>query len=49
MRGFCKYVNSKKKTRDKAGPPLRAQAFVKKDTEKAEVLNAVFSSVFTYL
>ena len=42
-KGFYKYVNSKRKTRENVGPLLNeAGALVTEDTEKAELLNAIF-------
>ncbi|GAB0175916.1 mitochondrial enolase superfamily member 1 [Grus japonensis] len=40
-KSFFKYISSKRKTREKVG------ALVMEDTEKAELLNAAFASVFT--
>ncbi|PKU44228.1 rna-directed dna polymerase from mobile element jockey-like [Limosa lapponica baueri] len=42
-KGFFKYISSKRKTREKVGH----WALVMEDTEKAELLNATFASVFT--
>ncbi|KAK4814759.1 hypothetical protein QYF61_026736 [Mycteria americana] len=47
-KGFCKYINSKRKTRENADLLLRgARDLVTKDMEKAEVLSAFFALVFT--
>jgi len=45
---FFKYISSKRKTRDNVGPLLNeVGVLVMEDTEKEELLNACFSSVFT--
>ncbi|GAB0203755.1 mitochondrial enolase superfamily member 1 [Grus japonensis] len=45
---FFKYISSKRKTRENVGPLLNeVGALVMEDTEKAELLNAAFASVFT--
>ncbi|GAB0208442.1 mitochondrial enolase superfamily member 1 [Grus japonensis] len=47
-KGFFKYISIKRKTRENVGPLLNeAGALVMEDTEKVELLNAFFSSVFT--
>jgi len=46
--GFCKYKSDKCKTRENVGPlPNETGDLVRQDIEKAEVLNAVFASIFT--
>ncbi|GAB0184184.1 hypothetical protein GRJ2_000884000 [Grus japonensis] len=47
-KGFFKYISSKRKTRENVGLLLNeVSALVMEDTEKAELLNAAFASVFT--
>ncbi|GAB0208357.1 mitochondrial enolase superfamily member 1 [Grus japonensis] len=47
-KGFFKYISSKRKTRENVGPLLNeVGALVMEDTEKVELLNAAFASVFT--
>jgi len=48
MKGFFKYISSKRKTRENVRLLLNeVGAVVAEDTEKAEPLNAAFDSVFT--
>lgn len=45
---FCRYKNIKRKNKENIGPLLNWTGdLVTKDMEKAEVLNALFVSVFT--
>ncbi|GAB0207763.1 hypothetical protein GRJ2_003242000 [Grus japonensis] len=47
-KGFFKYISSKRTTRENVGPLLNeVGALVMEDTEKAELLHALFASVFT--
>ncbi|GAB0204057.1 hypothetical protein GRJ2_002871300 [Grus japonensis] len=47
-KGFFKYISNKRKTRENVGPLLNeVGALVTVDTEKAELVNAAFASVFT--
>ena len=46
-KGLFKYISSKKKTRENAGPLLNeVGALVRENTEKVKLLNAFFASVF---
>lgn len=46
-KGFYKYLNSKRKTRENVGPLLnRAGKLMTKNMEQAKVWNAFFASVF---
>ena len=47
-KGFCKYVNSKRKTRENRGTLLNAVGALEKEyTQKVEILNVFFASAFT--
>ncbi|KAK4827148.1 hypothetical protein QYF61_015102 [Mycteria americana] len=47
-KGFYKFINSKRKTKENMGPLLNvARELVTNGTEKAEILDAFFASVFT--
>lgn len=46
-KGFCKYMRDKKNTRENLDPLLnKTRDFVKHNMEKAELLNAFFTTVF---
>ena len=47
-KGFCRHINSKRKTREKVGSVLNGVGdLVATNIEKAGVLNAFFTLVFT--
>jgi len=47
-KGFFKYISCKRKTRQNVGPLLNeVDVLVAEETERAELLNALFASVFT--
>jgi len=46
--GFFKYISKKRMSREKVGPLLNGVgALVRENTEKTELLNAAFASVFS--
>lgn len=48
-KGFFKYINIKRKTRENGGPLLNgAGTLAAADAQNIEILNVVFASVFTY-
>lgn len=48
-KSFFKYINIRRKTRENGGPLLNgARTLVAADAQKVEILNVVFSSIFTY-
>lgn len=47
-KGFYKYMNTRRKTRENVGPQLNGlRALVTQDMEKVEVLTALFTTAFT--
>lgn len=45
-KGFYRYVNNRRKAKENVGPLQKETDLVTQDTEKAEVLNYFFASIF---